>query len=194
MTAAWTAAFLLLSLVVLVDTVLILGLLRRGTAVLEQAERRITDSGSGSAPRIGVQPGDLVPAFTVLDRAGARIRSEELLGRDVIVMFMSAHCAPCSALAELLVETSIGHRTVPLVILVDDGGTPDMLGLGTEFEIYVDSREEAQRAFENIATPQAFLVEPSGVVSRRRVPSTVSDLESLGWRKRTEVTSTQTVG
>ncbi|MGH3428881.1 MAG: hypothetical protein ACRDQZ_15170, partial [Mycobacteriales bacterium] len=134
MTGGWIAAFFILALIVLVDTILLLGLLRRGTALLEHSEKLVAEAGSASVPRIGVQPGESIPAFAVVDRRGLHARSEALLRDRAVVMFMSAHCAPCGALAKLLSETPTVDRLVPLLIFVDDAATPGLLGLRGDIE------------------------------------------------------------
>jgi hypothetical protein len=67
---------------------------------------------------------------------------------------------------------------VPIVVVLDeDGGRPSWLPASVQ-SVYERS-EEVSQAFQNIATPQAYLVDPSLVVLAKRVVRSVADLREM---------------
>ncbi|HEY4027428.1 MAG TPA: hypothetical protein VGO86_13445, partial [Candidatus Dormibacteraeota bacterium] len=99
MTLAFLPAFVVLWVVVLFQGLVIVGLLRTLRDLQNVVE-------SGRLPR-RLPVGAVSPAFKGTDlRTGAEIDSSELMGRELVVLFLSEGCPTCRRLAD-------GTRHVP---------------------------------------------------------------------------------
>ncbi len=181
MTTPWIVAVMSVWVALIALAVVVLGFLRRATAVLERAEA----AASGPAEPLirAARAGTRIGNFEVRDRAGRPVDSERLLSTAAVYLFVWDECAPCKRLAEQLpgaAGETIGD--VPLRIVVDSaeatGAFPDELAV-------LEQRDgSASFAFENGAGPQAFAVDDRGVVVDSLVPSTIDDLSRLAARLR----------
>lgn len=176
MTTPWIVAFVALWVLTLLLAVVVTGLLRRVTAVLERAEARV--AGTAAPPdRGGLEPGSHVPPFVVRDDAGAPVPSEDLLASGGVVLFMDADCDPCQRLAEELAQVGDTLDGLPLVVVLREPAADLTLPPGVP-TLYQPNRE-ASTAFRNIASPQAFAVDAAGVVRERAIASRLEDLRRL---------------
>lgn len=181
MTGGWIAAFLALWALMIVIAIAVLGVLRRVGAVLERAEAGIAAAAAGPG---GVSVGTTLPPFEVADAEGVRLASRELLAQRALFLFMSAGCGPCGELARSLNSTGTTLEGVPLHIVVEGSPTPEELPLPAEVSVLRDSDETVRAAFQNSATPQAFLVAAGGEVLGSIVPGSMDDLRRLAARNR----------
>jgi hypothetical protein len=183
MSAPWAAAVITLWVVVLLIAVVVTGVLRRIGAVLEQAEARLASGVQDSFAPGGLAVASRAPEFRVFDTNGAgkaprEISSDELIRTPTILLFMSANCAPCRELAAELPSAMRDVDGVPLYAIFDKNeGRPEWLprDVPTVFE----SSREVSRAFENVATPQAYLLDSNRLVVTKRVVMSLSDLKAM---------------
>lgn len=180
MSGPWVAAFAALWLVTLLNTAVVLGGLRRIANVLERAEARLP----GEGPAFGAAVGSAIDPFDLVDEGGRELGWAELVREPTIFLFMSKHCAACDGLAEHLAGSREQVDGVPLVVVVDDGAEARPEGLPPDLSVLYQRDGAATRALDNRATPQAYVLDPSGVVLGRRVPATLDDLRDLAWFQR----------
>jgi hypothetical protein len=172
---AWVAAFVALWLVTLLNTVVVLGGLRRILNVLEHVEARLPAEASAS----GAAVGSTIAPFDLVDGEGRELAWTELVQERTIFLLMSKHCAACEALAGRL-----GSRQhvdgVPLVVVMDDAEA-GREGLPPGLRVLYERDGAATRALGNRATPQAYVVDRSGIVLGRTVLATLEELRNLAW-------------
>jgi hypothetical protein len=173
--APWVAAFAALWLVTLLNTAVVLGGLRRIANVLERAEARLP----GEEPSLGAEVGSAVDPFLLFDENGGEVAWQEFVREPTILLFMSPDCVACRDLAEHLVGPREQVDGVPLVVVMDDTRKARREPLPSGLTVLYQRDEAATRALRNRATPQAYVLEPSGVVLTRRVPATLGDLRDL---------------
>lgn len=178
MSTSWAAAFVALWVVVLVIAVVVVGLLRRISSVLEQAEAHVASSGSGAAAIGGLPVASYAPEFRVFNENGDEIKTAELVRTPTILLFMEAHCGPCEQLAPDLEPAVDEIEGVPFfIVLSEEEGRPPWLPTGVR-AVY-QRQGELSQAFENTATPQAYVLDPSRFVLSKRLIGSLSDLREL---------------
>lgn len=175
MSPPWVAAFVALSVVVVVVALVVLGVLRRVATVLELVESRLKSS---QPPTGGAQPGTAVSPFEVRDRAGKFVHSTELLSSDAVVLFLSADCEPCRPLVEDLLQSE-WTTDVRLVAILGDSLTNRAMSFSPSVHVFYQSNRNAAKAFQSNATPQAFAIGAGGIVIRNSIPQTLNDLRHL---------------
>lgn len=178
MTGPWIVALVALWVVVTVNTLLLLGVLRRIVPVLQRAEQVLQDGG-GVGAGTGLAPGATVPDFEVRTSHGEVHFSELVTERAAVFVFVDAHCAPCQQLTtELAMERgSVSQLRLHLI-------TDEPLGKTFPDGVVVlhQAEDAASSAFEQSAFPQAFVVDGDRKVIERTFPNTMSDLQRLADR------------
>lgn len=183
MSTPWIIAFLALWAVVLVTLAVTIGLLRRTGPLLEQLERRLAADAQAEPAAWGAPVDTQVPEFRVAAEngdadTGREMTSAELIRIPTILLFMEEHCGPCQRVARELGGGATEIDGVPLRVVLDgESGRPNWLP--TDIPVIYEHRREVSRAFKNRATPQAYLVDPSRLVVRRRVVGSLSDLREM---------------
>jgi hypothetical protein len=144
--------------------------------VLERAEARLPAEASAS----GAAVGSTIAPFDLVDGEGRKLAWTELVQERTIFLFMSKRCTACEDLAGRL-----GPRQdvdgVPLVVVMDDAAEAGVEGLPSGLRVLYERDGAATRALGNRATPQAYVVDRSGVVLGRTVPATLEELRNLAW-------------
>lgn len=177
MTAPWIAAFICLWMVALLLVFLQLGWFRRVAFLLEQAEARLQASGLDPGAQ-GLASGSSVPQFEGADADGTPIRTNELVGKDVIYLFLSSDCEPCRDLVEDLRKHEPPIERVLLVAVVDDTPRGRALRLPASVLTVYQRDEAISRAFGTPAAPHAFGVDSAGTIVEKSIPNTAEHL----WR------------
>jgi hypothetical protein len=179
MSSAWIAAFAALAFVTLTTAVVVLGLLRRAVAVLEQVQ------GGNDAAGKGAPSGTALEPFELRDDDGAGVVSDELIARGpTIFLLLEEWCDPCVALAEELAMKEVGESVdgVQLVAVVGQAHERRRLALPASMRIFYPADERVVEAFRWRASPLAFLVDETGLVLDRLVPNGVGQLQVLARR------------
>lgn|GEM_PF-2061193 len=171
LSAPWIAAFAVLWLTVLVLTFVVSGIVRRFGGVLEGMEQRL------SAPmEFGAVVNSRISPFQVADAAGHAVVFEELVREPTLLLVLSNHCSACTALVEQLDGAGDSVGGMPFVVVTNaEPETPYPPTLPVLF----DPNGAATKALDNRATPQAYLLDPTGLVLARRVPGSLRDLEEM---------------
>jgi len=168
----WIVAFFALWAVTISVALMVMGLLRRVSGVIEAAEQRIR----APSARDGLPVGSVVPPFDVKDEDGAVVSSTALLTRPTVVLMLSPDCAPCKALIEELraPDRPMGH--VPIVAVLQGDRQPGFDTSGT-LPMFYD--RTAFQAFDNTTTPFAYAVDAEATVVASGVAGSIDALRSL---------------
>ena len=173
MTAPWIATVAVLWLVVVILALALLGALRRATAIFESFEA------SGVEPQFGAPVMSAVEPFELFDRDGRLQTWLDFIEGTTILLFMSPRCPSCTELVGRLEGVGRYVDDVPLTVVMND--TPE--GRAVEFppELHVLYQRDAvaTKSFNNRATPQAYVVDGTGLVYDRRVPNSADDLRQM---------------
>jgi hypothetical protein len=174
----WIAAFLVLWFVVVLNTLLVIGLLRRIGPVLEHAEARLISAGVSLG---GIPVESRVPHFRLFEQNGTGLReltSTELLDESTLFVFMDEHCPPCKELAEEIRLVGDRLEGLPLhVVIREEEGRLNWLPDGTS--VLYERAKEVTQAFQNTATPHAYLIDPRHVVLAKRIVRSLADLRAM---------------
>lgn len=180
MNTPWIVAFVTLSGAVLLGLLLV-GLLRRVSGVLEQAEAVIRLS-AHSLEAGGLPDGSAVPDFIARGPGGEVIGAATLLAEPAIVVFLASDCEPCHRLIADLGSRDSRSLGVELILVVGEGDTSfDIAGLGDLTVVFQREREVAL-AFNTTATPHAFAVGSDRRVVSSGTPNSFGQLEQLALR------------
>jgi hypothetical protein len=175
MTAPWIAAFASLWLFVVLLGLGVVGVMRRIAGVLERAEHLLSTGFEGASLLTAIPP------FDVVDDAGRRVASEELIRGTTIVVFMDAGCRPCRALATELDGSKIDR--LPLIVIAGDEGLGEAFGLPPDVPVFRQRAGEVSKLFRSVVTPHAFVIDEARVVLDRGIPQSVADLERMAERQ-----------
>ena len=176
MSTPWIAAYAVLWLTVLVLAFTMIGIVRRVGGVLEGMEQRLSVKAEfGAAVNSTISP------FQVVDAAGRAVAFEELVTRPTLLLVMSNHCSACTALAAQLEGVGRSVNGLPFVVVTNaDAEVP----YPETLPVLYDPNGAATTALDNRATPQAYVLDPSGLVLDRKVPGSLSDLEGMAREQR----------
>ncbi|MCI0635158.1 MAG: hypothetical protein L0206_14795 [Actinobacteria bacterium] len=168
----WIVALLALWALTVGLALMMMGLLRRVSGVIEAAEQRIrAPSALGGLP-----VGSVVPPFDVKDEDGANVSSSALLTRPTVFLMLSPDCAPCRALIEELRSPDRPVGDMPIVAVVQGDRKPDF-DLSGALPLFYD--RTAFRAFDNTTTPFAYAVDTEATVVAIGVADSIDSLRSL---------------
>jgi AhpC/TSA family len=161
-TAPWIVAFGLLWGVVVLVAYTMVGVLRRVTAVLEVMEETRVE-GAGAAVGSAVEP------FDLYDDRGEVVRWQALVKEPTLVLFLTTRCTPCDAVLTDLRDVGSHIEGVPLVGVITDSDEARSHDFPQGLRVLFQRDEQATRAFDNRAYPQAYVVDSSGLVLARRI-------------------------
>jgi hypothetical protein len=174
--APWIAAYAVLWLTVLVLTFTVLGIVRRIGGVLEGLEQRLS-----AAAEFGAAVNSRISPFQVADADGHAVSFEELVREPTLLLVLSNHCSACTALVEQLEGVGATVGGVPFTAVTN--AEPEVPYPPTLPVLY-DPNGAATKALDNRATPQAYVLDPSGLVLDRKVPGSLRDLEGMAREQR----------
>lgn len=174
MSGYWIVAFVVLSVAVAALGVVVAGVLRQVTVVLERAESQVNAVRSGQAIR-GATPGTVLPVFGLMDPAGQWISSEVLAAKSALFLFAESGCAPCD---DILRELDGAREVDGVPIYVIASHEDDRFSAPVNAQVLYQHGKTITALFQSGATPQAFLV-AGGVVVANYVPNTLTDLRAL---------------
>ena len=179
MSTAWIVAFVVQWVVVLATAVVVIGLLKRTAGALEQAEA------TAAAPISlgGIPVASRAPDFTVYGASSpqsgaATLTAQELVDGPTILLFMEQHCPPCRQLAAEIGASLDPANPVHLRVVLDqEDGAPDWVP--DDVPVVYQRGRAVSRAFENSASPQAYLLDPDRNVLAKRIVRSVEDLREM---------------
>ena len=182
MSNAWIAAYAVLWLTVLVVAFTMVGIVRRITSVLEVLERRLS-----TPPDMGAEIGSTVSPFELVDADGQTVSFEELVQEPTIMLVSANGCPACRKLLGKLdgVGDSIGGVPFVVVTNADDAETQYPPGV----RVFYEPDLAATTALDNHANPQAYVLDPTGLVLDRRIPSSLNDFVAMAHEQRRRATN-----
>jgi hypothetical protein len=172
MPVGWAITVVILCVAVVALAVVLLGLLRQITPVLEQL------AATGSTVRtMGPDVGSPLPHFAVRS-PGGEVTDEKLRGRTATLLFLSAGCGPCKTLAQEMRSADLNGLTDQLVIITGPDGLAE-LAIPEGLRVLIEADREVSGPLSVMATPFAVSVDQYGIVKATLVPNTVNDLTSV---------------
>lgn len=165
---AFTLSYVALWLIVLFQTVLLIGIVRFVTR---------TSSGGPAAH----SPPRTAPDFRVTDADGRALTNHDLHGRTTGLVFVSSGCSACTVTFDEL--RALSHRAKENVVLVCQGEEQECLDIrsryGTEVRMIVDPTGDLARLFGVDGVPVAVMVGDDGRILSTGEPLRGEDAERL---------------
>lgn len=174
---AAAGAWLLAGAIVIMCVWLLLNLVRQQGRLLlkiDNLEQRLDANGIPTAeqlmPATTLNPGSAAPLFQGITLAGAALDLRALLqdGRDLLLVFISADCAPCKDLLSDLLFWRNTHQPADKLVLVSSGSREANLGkLGGLIgnDALLQTGHEINDLFGVIATPSALRIGRDGRIA-----------------------------
>lgn len=175
MPIGWAVTVVVLCVAVVILVIIVLGLSRQVTRVLERAAA-VQDAEHEPAMQ-GPVAGSPLPHFEARG-PGGQVTSEQLRGRPALLLFLSVGCRPCQALADELNRVELGDLTGQLVVITGPGGLQE-LGLPETVLVLTEQAGEVTDALSVLGTPFAIAVDPDGIVNAGRPVNKVTELAGL---------------
>ncbi len=182
MSAAWIGAFISLATLVLLLTLLVVGLMRRISSVLERAEQVLVRSDTFDLKE-GLQPGDFVAAGDAVTSTGRPWSTSEVRDDAHVIVFVDPGCPPCDNLIDELMTGPQLPRAVNLVLVSPDIDMR-LASLSRRYTVLRDTNHALSRAFGTSVSPNAFAIDAGGVVAAQEIPTSMEALNRLGQRLR----------
>jgi hypothetical protein len=155
MTAPWIAAFLTLWVVVSLVALLTLGVLRRVTPVLEQAESRLADL---RAHPSGLDPGTTVPPFSVSEPNGDTFSNADLFGSTTIVLFVGTACRACERFVRDLRGGEVPELGASLVAVAESAGEAEEFAAESA-RVVIQEAQSLSLLFKSDRFPHVFVID-----------------------------------
>lgn len=172
----WTILLAVLTLFVVIQGIAVVGILRRVSVVLEQAEDVLRSAGKGPG---GLEPGAELPEFEGLLIDGSQFTETMLVGRASVILFMSRNCPACQALVGDLQGRDTSLLREHVVVVVGDSEYAAALADATALTVVTQHERSIAERFESKATPQAFAIAPDGVIVGKGIPNRFESLRQL---------------
>jgi thiol-disulfide isomerase/thioredoxin len=141
-------------------------------AITELAEKAIAQGPEDFAPILlsterpvqhSVQVGERVPQFSVQAMTGEAVSTEELLGKQTMVVFWGTACPHCVAMApDLKAWESTKNGDSPDLLVFSDGDLETNRALGLNSPIIIEPTREVAADLGMFGTPSAILVNENG--------------------------------
>jgi MFS superfamily sulfate permease-like transporter len=171
MTGPWIAVVVVLWAVVTLVVAVQVGLLVRILPILERVERlRLVEQGP--------QRGTALPRFHGLTPEGEVLSSSQLLGRSMILLFVSGRCTPCRRLLDDLRE-HWGTDLESGLLVITDAEAVDELDLPKQAAVLMQHNQAVSQLLRIAATPAAIAVDDRGIVIATATPNTFRQLQEM---------------
>lgn len=178
MSGFWVVAFVTLWALVLLLAFLVLGTLRRLTPIIERAETNLAAAVIGASPG-GLEPGTVVPPFSVQQVDGRAFTEADLNGSRSIVLFLSRNCQSCERFIRDLKKERVPELGARLVAVTDEPEQARELAVSAEVSVVVQENRSLARIFETNATPHAFVLDEARRVLTSGTPNDWGGLRQL---------------
>jgi thiol-disulfide isomerase/thioredoxin len=164
-------------LAVLVVAFTIIGIVRRFGGVLERVEQRLA-----APPDLGAAVNSTVSPFEVVDADGRAVGFEELIREPTILLVSANYCPACRKLLGELDDVGDSIGGVPFVIVTNAEDPETRYPPGAR--VLYEPDLTATGALDNQANPQAYVLDPTGLVLDRRIPGSRRDFEAMAREQR----------
>jgi AhpC/TSA family len=177
-TGLWVAAFVALWILVVLIGLVVLGMVRRVTSLLEAAE--VSLEAAARASLGGLPVGAMVPTFAAETADGRAATEMDLERRLTAVLFLSRSCDACQTMVDDLsrgqVPSDLGLR---LIVVSDDSETAIELSSPGQVTVLVDKHGDVADAFDARVVPRAFIVGEQRLVLASGRPNDWDSLRDL---------------
>ncbi len=123
---------------------------------------------SSKIKRDGLKAGTSAPSFRLPRLDGGELTLEELRGKRALLVFSDPHCDPCNALAPQL-EKIHRDQTDLSVVMISRGEPKENRVKVKEhkltFPMVLQQRWETSRLYAMFATPMAYLIDETGIIT-----------------------------
>lgn len=178
MPVGWVITVVTLSAAVVILAVILLGVLRQVTPVLERAAAILVPDDQVTVPgslRIGPAVGSRLPLLPL--PGGGDIR-DRLPSHHAVLLFLTPGCGPCGVLAKDMNQADFGSLDSQLVIITTPDG-PQELGIPAGVPILTEQDREISDTLSVTATPFAIAVDHDRIIRAARVPHTMKEITDL---------------
>jgi thiol-disulfide isomerase/thioredoxin len=175
MPVGWAIAVVVLWVAVAALAVVVLGLSRQITPVLERVAAHQGGLGLGNQ---GPPVGDPVPHFAARDTAGELVDDQNLRGHPVLLLFLSTGCGPCEELAGEIRRADLGTLATQLIIVTRPDG-PTVLGIPAGLRVVTESQNEVSDPLAVIGLPFAIAIDSNGIVKAAQMLNTIAHLDQM---------------
>jgi hypothetical protein len=175
MPVGWAVTVVLLCVAVVALAIIVLGLLRQVTPLLERAAGAHDDAHAlaNQGPAVGSQ----VPHFAVSGPDG-EFTPEQLRGQPAVLLFLTEGCGPCTELAQEIGQADPVELPSQLVVVTGPDGVRE-LGLPRGLRVVTEPDKEVSDPLSVIGTPLAISLDSAGIVKAVRVTNTLEQLDAL---------------
>jgi peroxiredoxin/uncharacterized membrane protein YphA (DoxX/SURF4 family) len=185
--ANWTPAAVLISRAGKIASQMTYG----DDAIRALVNHTITTGANGHIPQITVgnslfKVGESAPRFSLPDLDGRLIHTEDLLGRDILMLFWDPGCRFCQAMFADLRELEDHPPTgAPRLAIIASGNENDIRAKGREFKslILLDPEFDIGPVFGSNSTPSAILIDGEGRIASSLATGERNVLALAGVRK-----------
>ena len=184
MSAPFVLSYVLLWVVVILQSLLLLGTVRAIHSL------RQVDHGHDHDPLAAAEletpdaerlVGQEIPSFTAVDISGGRFAAEQLLGRSTVVLFVSPNCSSCMLTLEEL--AAVGKKTNGNVLVVCGEREENCRHLAQDYQltvpVIVDEDDSIRQLFDVSGAPTAVLLNPNNRVVSYGHPVRGGELQQL---------------
>lgn len=175
MTPPVVLSYIALWAVVVLDSLLLLGIVR----IVSQLQRSRAESGTrwGDRP----EPGELAPAFRTVDLDGNPVSSDDFAGRLRALLFVSATCESCAPSLDEL--KALNHKAGHHVTVVCRGTAEECRALVERHGIWpatvVDEGYEISTLFGISKVPSAVLINSQDRIQSYGEPMRRDHMEAM---------------
>jgi len=141
--------------------------------------RRLGPDPGALIPSEGLEQGTEVPDLAGMEvRTGEMVRLSDLLGRTVVVTFLSPTCGPCVSLVPHLNRLAGERRGIPFIVVAAEGKGMDYAAeMSALVKVIGDPGQKLQQAFRVRYVPVMCVVDPEGKVAMRAVANDLPQME-----------------
>jgi peroxiredoxin len=130
-----------------------------------------TNRGLGASKLIrdGLKADTLAPPFRLPKLDGGELALEELLGKQVLLVFSDPECGPCNAVAPQLEDLHKRHPEVQVVMVSRgdaEANRKKVAEHGLTFTVLLQKQWEISKLYGIFATPVGYLIDADGVIVR----------------------------
>lgn len=174
-----TGSYVILWIVVLVQTIVLIELLRQ----VGIFRRRLGDEAGALVTESGLERGSQAPAFARRElQTGRMVTEADLRGRAALVLFLSPRCQSCRELAPALPDYVRQVREEASVFTVCSGPADECERMMRSLKltpVLLDPDQSMATSFKSLQTPTATVLDPEGRVRIQGIVSNTRHLDGL---------------
>lgn len=175
MTTGWAIVIVVEGLAIAALTIVVIGVLRQMSPLLERAAAGPVMLIPPSAAEVGTR----LPAFASAGDGGVTEPATLLGGRPAVMLFLSAGCAPCLSLTAEIASAGLPGELSRSLIAVIAPGSESVVPLPAGVRVLAVPSDECVRVFGVHGRPFAMAVNADGVITAKQPVNTVAQLTGM---------------